>query len=138
MLSPWSRNHCPGVFVDRNWNAFSTWVGCSEIELRPTRLYARLLGSEKQHARAVKDAGRALDQGSKSRKVGSLAGVTLYDDRIVILLNIEPMKELAKLTGHQHPVNSVAFSPDGNTLATAGDGTHIKLWSREVLLPRTK
>jgi uncharacterized protein (TIGR03067 family) len=53
-------------------------------------------------------------------------------DQTVVLLDIESMRELAKLTGQLQTVNSVAFSPDGNTLAIAGDGTHIKLWSREI------
>jgi WD40 repeat protein len=42
------------------------------------------------------------------------------------------MKKLASLSGQMDPVKSLAFSPDGNTLAIAGDGTHIKLWSREI------
>jgi WD40 repeat protein len=68
----------------------------------------------------------------------TLAVTERHADQTVVLLNIEPMKELAKLTGHQQPVKSVAFSPDGNTLATAGDGSHIKLWSRELLPSRTQ
>lgn len=51
---------------------------------------------------------------------------------------VDLIRQLATLPGHQHPVTSIAFSPGGNTLATAGDGTHVKLWSRELLQPRTK
>jgi WD40 repeat protein len=53
-------------------------------------------------------------------------------EQTVALWNIEPMKKLASLSGQMDPVKSLAFSPDGNTLAIAGDGTHIKLWSREI------
>jgi len=44
-----------------------------------------------------------------------------------VLLDIESMSELRKLTGQLHTVNSVASSPDGKHLAIAGDGTHIKV-----------
>jgi WD40 repeat protein len=53
-------------------------------------------------------------------------------EQTVVLLSIEPMKTLAKLTGQMNPVKSIAFSPDGKTLAIAGDGTHVKLWTREI------
>jgi uncharacterized protein (TIGR03067 family) len=53
-------------------------------------------------------------------------------EQTVVLLSIELMKTLAKLAGQMNPVKSVAFSPDGKTLAIAGDGAHIKLWTREI------
>jgi WD40 repeat protein len=37
-------------------------------------------------------------------------------------------KEQATLKGHTHWVRSVAYSPDGKTLASGGPDETIKLW----------
>ena len=36
---------------------------------------------------------------------------------------------LRTLTGHQSPVNSVSFSPDGKTIASGSYDKSIKLWN---------
>ncbi|WP_348519776.1 hypothetical protein [Anabaenopsis sp. FSS-46] len=46
-----------------------------------------------------------------------------------MLWDVATQTEIATLTGHSYGVSSVAFSPDGKTLASEGrDG--IKLWQR--------
>lgn len=44
---------------------------------------------------------------------------------------------LHTLTGHTDTVNSISFSPDGQTIASASDDTTIKLWSLEGRLLKT-
>lgn len=52
--------------------------------------------------------------------VASYIGVWLYDTATY--------QEIALLTGHRHDVLSLAFSPEGETLASGGVGGTVPLW----------
>ena len=75
--------------------------------------------------------------------VGSSIGIWLYDTATFQVENSPRLHrdrqngEVALLTEHTDKVLSVAFSPDGNTIATGRyDGT-IRLWDTETEEPKT-
>ena len=69
----------------------------------------------------------------------TFAGV---DHGVLVLWELATAKEIRRFPGHEAGLSSVAFSPDGRILATAGDWrqTLIRLWDvatgKEVLQPQ--
>jgi ribosome assembly protein 4 len=58
--------------------------------------------------------------------------VSASDDGVLYLWNAmgpTPTKPIAKMVGHQKPINHVAFSPDGMWIASASFDNSLKLWS---------
>jgi WD40 repeat protein len=49
----------------------------------------------------------------------------------VKLWSVELKNEIATLKGHNNSINSVAFSPDSEYLASGSEDQNIKLWRVE-------
>jgi WD40 repeat protein len=51
------------------------------------------------------------------------------DNGLIRLLDVASGKKLAAFVGHTATVRSLAFSPDGGTLVSAGNDGTVKFWS---------
>jgi WD40 repeat protein len=68
-------------------------------------------------------------------RLASAGGDFWNGDNIVRVWDVARGKGLLPFTGHSAPITSVAISPDGNTVATAGRDGIVHLWDRSIGKP---
>ncbi|MEG3971525.1 AAA-like domain-containing protein [Microcoleus sp. T2B6] len=81
---------------------------------------------------------KALKAGKALKQLDASAPLTTdIQQQVIAALKyaVDEVKERNSLEGHPNSVNSVAFSPDGNTLASASRDKTIKLWNLQSQKP---
>src|SRR5256885_2090045 len=80
---------------------------------------------EERAYRGSKDPVRGLAWSRDGRWIASSAGNEIH------VWNPEDGKLKTSLKGHEKPVSTVAFAPDGQTLASGSDDFSVRLWNVE-------
>ena len=81
-------------------------------------------GAVRDHFGQHSSAMRALALSHDGRTVATIT----TDDPVVRLWDLRDRRLLAVLTGHESPVNVLAFAPDDRLLVTGGTDTDVGVW----------
>ena len=120
---PWSDNLPPDisstayhpeqdVFLTGNWSG--------DIEVWNSKTGESIRSNMKQSARIMAITFNPADPNIFATTGG---------DRSVRLWNFETQEEVSRMHGAKEEVEELAFSPDGQTIATGGHGNPIALWN---------
>jgi WD40 repeat protein len=60
------------------------------------------------------------------------AGFDLRPDKVIEIWEISTGKQVHRLEGHSRPVLALAWSPDGQWLASGSEGGTIKIWNQST------
>lgn len=112
---------------DGYWSPAFSFDGKYAIDLRITGAVEIRDANSFQLLKAVASPNRMKSTITQCSPVESIAAASL-DDGQVRLLGLPAGNILKTLAGHKGKVVSMAFSPDGKTLATGGEDQTFKLW----------
>ena len=129
-------------------------IASEQVKTEAALQEARSRGTEAEQARTRSDAAlahltsesyvSAVRRGTAamtdhrgdivSHEVESIAGLNIAQvnrrlEMQLLLASLHP--ELLLIAAHDSPINAVAISPDGRTIATAGDDEVIRLWNSQ-------
>jgi len=90
-------------------------------------LQEQFTGGENESLVKAMQAGRELKTLVKGKQ--SLADYPIYSPVLGLEYILSNIRKYKSLNGHQFYVNSVAFSPDGKTIASTSSDNTIKLWN---------
>ena len=104
--------------------AFSLWRRAEIAQIKSLSLYSLSLFDSNRQFDALIEAIKAGRQLQKQRETESIVLTALQ-----AAVYGKGFRERNRLTGHQDDIHSLAFSPDGKTIASGSADNTIKLWN---------